>query len=364
MKKKIKQTLALLLSVMMVWLCGCFALAEDDQSSDDSLSSLGITTELVSIEPEFNYSIIEYEVVVPAGTASISLNPTPSNPNATISDISGTELDEDGETTVAITVTAENGNSYTYYLYVESEDGGAALAAARAAMPQTEPQTEAPEEAPAEPETEDSRYISVARETLEEAENTISALQTETTLYRDRSNLLMRIMYVLIGLCVILLFIVINLFLRNRDIRTELNDYRGLDYSADQSRKGGILNNYFRGRGRNEEPDSADGGEQGEEFLPDEDGWEEDYPEDEYWDEEDSGDDYQDDLYDRTGRDSFYRDDSHAEPVIEDDPSTVPKPSAAKKQTKRMPKYDTTPKNHASDEKDSDDKVDVEYVDL
>ena len=39
------------------------------------------------------------------------------------------------------------------------------------------------------------------------------------------------IMYVLIGLSVILLFVVINLLLKKKDMKAELNDYRSYGYS-------------------------------------------------------------------------------------------------------------------------------------
>ncbi len=235
--KSSKRTLAVLLSAFLLLGTGCFALAEEGLSGDDSLQSLGITTRGVTIDPDFYYSTIEYEVMVPAGTEELSLNPVPSSESATVSEIKGTELDEDGEATVEITVVAEDESSCTYFLYVSSEDDGEALRKAAAAAAQTETETESETETETETETEDSRYVSVARDTLEEAEDTIDALKDETTLYRDRVSLLTKILYVLIGLAVILLFVVINLLLRNRDIKSELNDYQGFDNTADQSAK-------------------------------------------------------------------------------------------------------------------------------
>ncbi len=315
-----ERTPVLLLAAMMLCLCGSLAGAEG-LSGDDSLSSLGISTPIVSIDPEFYYSTIEYDVVVPAGTESISLDPVPSDANATISGISGTELDDDGKTTVQITVTAPAGNSYSYYLYVESEDQGAALRAAREAAVLAEKETEAPTEKETEPETEDSRYVSVARDTLEEAENTIEALKEETTLYRDRGNMLLRILYALIGLCVILLFIVINLLLRNREVRSELNEYRSLEYSAELEQR---------------TPEE-------EEILPEE--------------------------VPVKGVQESYFEEEEQEQTAKDDPDTVPRPSEAKKRTKKMPKYESPQQasyepSKSEEEKKKSETVDVEYIDL
>ena len=105
---------------MLVWLCGAVALAEE-ASGDNSLSFFGITTEGATVSPEFYYSTIEYNVTVPAGTTELTLDPVTSNSTATITDISGTTL-ENGEGTVSITVEAANGSQCTYYLYVTSDE--------------------------------------------------------------------------------------------------------------------------------------------------------------------------------------------------------------------------------------------------
>ncbi len=321
------QMLVLLFVMVLIIPGGSYASAEG-LSGDDSLYSLGITTEGAIVDPEFYYSTIEYNVTVPAGTTELHLDPVPSNEYAYIYDISGTEL-VNGETTTTITVMAENGSVTTYYLYVKEE-------AAAETEPETEKATEAETEPETEPETEDSRYVSVARDTLEEAENTIDALKTEAGLYRDRVNLLMTIIYVMIALCVILIFLVINLLLKNRDIKSELNDYRGLDYSADQ--KGKKKKSKKHGKGKKEAEEETTAAEEAEE-----------------------------DLFDRTGKDSFYEDTPSARPVMKDDPNTVPKPEEAKKQEKPMPTYETppakTPYEPSKNKEGSEEKVDVD-VDL
>ncbi|MCC8066117.1 MAG: cadherin-like beta sandwich domain-containing protein, partial [Clostridiales bacterium] len=187
-----KKSLVTLFLALMLCFCSISSLA-DSLSADNSLSSLGITTEGATVSPDFAYGTTEYNVTVPAGTTSLSLEPTPSNSAAYVDSISGTEL-TDGSATVTITVVAENGDAYSYYLYVTEE-------AAAESEVQTEAQTET--EAETEEETEDPRYVSVARETLEEAENTITTLKAETSSYRDRVNLLMKILYGMIGMCVV-----------------------------------------------------------------------------------------------------------------------------------------------------------------
>jgi len=212
------------LLVAMMMLFGIRALASED---DNSLSSLGILTEGVTVSPEFSYNVWSYTVTVPGGTKELSLDPVPSSGSATISDISGTTLNEDGTGYVTITVQAGNGNPFTYELNVVSD--GSAPAAETETEPQTERQTET--ERATEPETEDSRYVKVDKNSLQEAENTITGLKGEITKYKDKVSLFTKIMYGLIGLSVILLFVVINLLLKKKDLKAELNDYRSYGYS-------------------------------------------------------------------------------------------------------------------------------------
>lgn len=77
--------------------------------------------------------------------------------------------------------------------------------------------------------------MKVDRNSLQEAENTIAALKEETSSYRDRVGILMKILYGLIAFCVVLLFIVINLVLKKKDMKAELNDYRSLGYPAENT---------------------------------------------------------------------------------------------------------------------------------
>lgn len=335
----------LLLAAMALWLCGMTAMAEG-ASNDNSLSSLGITTEGVTVSPEFYYSTIEYNVTVPAGTARLELDPVPSNENAWIVDISGQDL-SDGKTTVEIVVSAESGAQYTYYLYVEEEAGADAGAAGTVA--ETEPETET--EAETEPETEDPRYVKVDRNSLEEAENTISTLKTETSSYRDRVNLLMKILYGLIAFCVVLLFIVINLILKRRDLKAELQAYRGYGYPQEEPEG---ENGYGAGAGYGgyNAPDydgttyeeTADYGGAGynEAVNYSGAGYDEaaDYGDAGYGEAAGRGGAYgQEEKQAPAGRKAREKKEPAKKEELQDDPATVPKPSKAKKKAKKMPEY-------------------------
>ena len=74
-------------------------------SDDNSLASLGIKTQGVSVSPEFKYDVWEYSVEVPAGTKELELEPHTTNPNAEVNSVTGTTLSEDGTGRVVITVT-------------------------------------------------------------------------------------------------------------------------------------------------------------------------------------------------------------------------------------------------------------------
>ena len=216
-----------LLAVLLFMLAGTTALASDD----NSLADLGITTEGVTVSPDFAYDTWTYDVTVPAGTTELALSPVPSSSSATIAEVSGTTLNPDGTGTVYITVQAASGAQFTYTLNVTG--GGAAAAAPQpeTAAPETQPATEAPApqtEPPTEVQTEDSRFVKVDKNTIQEAENTITSLKGDIAKYRDTISLYTKIIYGLIAVAVLLLFIVINLILRKRDLKAELNDYRSL----------------------------------------------------------------------------------------------------------------------------------------
>lgn len=300
----------IILTVILTWLCGWSVTAEDG-SNDNSLASLGILTEGAVVSPDFAYGVTEYDVTVPAGTQEIQLDPVPTNGNAWIVDITGTAL-TNGETTVEIIVSAANGEQYPYYLHVKE------AAAQPPAVPETEaPQTEPPTET--EPQTEDPRYVKVDRTALQDAENTIAALKDETRIYRDRSAMLVRILYGMIAFCVVLLFVVINLILKKKDLKAELQEYMGYGYPQDIQEEPADAPAGRERRARREEPEEP-------EIQPE--------PEPE---------------------------------MLRDDPATVPKPQKARKKAKRMPEYQKPQQQEYEYQKPDDSKaedVEITMIDL
>ena len=226
---------ALVLAGLLAMLAGMNVVASDD----NSLADLGIKTEGATVTPEFSYDTWTYDVTVPAGTTELALDPVPSSDSATIAEITGTTLNEDGTSTVYITVQAQTGAQFTYTLNVTGGGGAAAQPETPAPVPETQPATEPPTEKatepPTEPQTEDSRFVRVDKNTIQEAENTITNLKGDIAKYQDTISLYTKIIYGLIAVAVLLLFIVINLILRKRDLKAELNDYRSL--SAKKNKK-------------------------------------------------------------------------------------------------------------------------------
>ena len=115
-RKTARGLMALVAVIVLTFSIQLAAWAEG-QSDDNSLSSLGITTQGVTVSPDFSYDHLTYDVVVPAGTTELALDPVLSNPNATINSIDGTTL-TNGTGTVTITVTAPSGAMTAYTLNV------------------------------------------------------------------------------------------------------------------------------------------------------------------------------------------------------------------------------------------------------
>jgi|GEM_PF-2893716 len=225
--------------MLLVWMLAVSLTAAAAEGDDDnSLAGLGITTEGATVTPEFSYDTWTYSVVVPAGTTELTLSPVTSNANATV-ETSGTTIGEDGTTTVTIMVTAVNGDQFAYMLNVSTAEGDAAAAAAAEAEteePETETQPQTEEiQVVIEPETEDPQYVKVDRNSLQEAENTISRLKSELASSQERVSLFRKILYGLIAAAVILLFLLINLMLRKKDLQREVNEYRRLGYSREEA---------------------------------------------------------------------------------------------------------------------------------
>lgn len=404
----------LLMLLVLAWMCMAVPALADEASGDNSLSSLGITTEGVTVSPDFYYSTIEYQVTVPSGTSRLELDPVTSNSGASIVSIDGQDIGSDGTTTVSITVQAANGNQITYYLYVTT-DATTQAAAPAAAETETEAVTEAQTET--EPETEDPRYVKVDRNALEEAEKTISTLKTETGNYRDRVTLLTRILYGMIALCVILLFAVINLVLKKKDLKAELQNYMGYGYEPGAGAADGgydgqngydAQQNYGSQSGYDAQPgyDSQNGYDM-QQGYDSQNGYDmqQDYDSRSGYDAQpgydsqggyDAQPDYRDGSADaaRNGTQEYAGDgypdvradfDDPFEPqqpqsrkerkklkkekaVMQDDPATVPKPSGAKKKAKQMPEYEAPQPQHQyqppKEQKQAADPVEVNMIDL
>lgn len=344
---------SILLTVMLlVWTCMAVPVLAEEASGDNSLSSLGITTEGVTVSPDFYYSTIEYQVTVPSGTSRLELDPVPSNSGASILGIDGQDIGSDGTTTVAITVQAANGNQITYYLYVTTDT--TTQAAAPAAETETEAVTEAQTEA--EPETEDPRYVKVDRNALEEAEKTISTLKTETGNYRDRVTLLTRILYGMIALCVILLFAVINLALKKKDLKAELQNYMGYGYDpgAGEADSGYAAQAGYDNGGYNATQQGYDNSGYDAQAGYDNSGY-------------DAQTDFEDPFEQQQPLSKKEQKKLKKEKAaMADDPATVPKPSRAKKKAKQMPEYQPPQPEHQYQppKEKTSEHVEVNMIDL
>ena len=231
--KRLLKVYGLIMAVLLTALAGAGTVFASDD--DNSLSDIGITTPGAVIEPDFSYDVWEYQVRVPEGTTKLELDPVPSSANASIASITGAELSEDGTSTVYVTVESGSGLQFSYTLYVtadgepapEEPETETEIDTAAQQAPRTEPETQA--------ETEDDRYVKVDKNTIQEAEDTITTLKGDITRYRDTVSLYTKIMYGLIALSVIMLFLVINLILKKRDLKRELNEYRSLGYTREQA---------------------------------------------------------------------------------------------------------------------------------
>lgn len=198
---------------MMLLLCISGVTVFASGSDDNSLSDLGIEN-ATSISPDFEYSTTEYEVEVPEGTTELQLSPVTSNGAATC-EVSGQTL-TDGKTTVYITVTSESGIQATYTLNVQAERPNAAeqIAAANETDAQTEAATEkAKETQAAETETETEAVSDAANAVLQKVDK-----------IKSDADFSIKVIYALVALSVLLIFLVINLILKNRDLKDDLRD--------------------------------------------------------------------------------------------------------------------------------------------
>lgn len=181
-------------------------------SGDNSLSGLGLHNG--TLEGEFVYSTWEYNVTVEPGTTELYLEPTTSNPNASVTSITGTVL-ENGEGTVLINTVAEDGTPMTYTLHVSTAEG---------AVGETEGTSEGSTEAQTETQATEPVTEAQTETQAETQDNTVTILQAQVDKLKSNTDLTMKIIYGLIALAVILLFIIINLILKNRDLKDDLKD--------------------------------------------------------------------------------------------------------------------------------------------
>ena len=142
--RKLLQLLSVVCALLMLTMTN--QVLAEGLSDDNSLTSLGIQTDGVTVSPEFSFDIWNYDVTVPAGTTELSLSPELSNPTATINSVSGTTLNEDGSGRVVITVTAEDGSVIEYVLNVTAAqmpvDPAEAVAENEAALQEAVPAPE------------------------------------------------------------------------------------------------------------------------------------------------------------------------------------------------------------------------------
>ena len=124
--------------------------------------------------------------------------------------IEGTTLDN-GTGTVLITVTAENGSAfYPHFMYLW-------MSLARRRRVRPSPRREAPTERLPRPLHRDSATEITQNEAYIKLNNQVNS-------YKERLDLSMKIIYGLIAFSVLLLFIIINQILRNKDLKDDLRD--------------------------------------------------------------------------------------------------------------------------------------------
>lgn len=216
MKNIIRRITSLMAVLIMVM--SCMTVSATELSDDNSLSSLGLHNGTI-VGREFSYDVWNYDVEVEPGTTELFLEPTTSHPNAEITSILGTVL-VDGKATVLINLKSESGTPMTYTLNVTEKGAGATETEAPETEEVTEePQTEEMTETPTEPVTEPQND-----EEKEEMRNEVTVLTAQINELKEKADLAMKIMYGLIAFAVILLFIIINLILKNRDLKDDLKD--------------------------------------------------------------------------------------------------------------------------------------------
>ena len=190
--RKTARGLMTLVAVIVLTFSIQLAVRAEGQSDDNSLSSLGITTQGVTVSPDFSYDHLTYDVVVPATAPSGAM------------------------TAYTLNVTTAADTNVDPATAISEKESQRASETQAQTQSETQPVTE----------TEDARYVKVDKNTLKDAEDTISRLQSDLQVYKDRSHTFTYVIYALIAGCVVLLFLVVNLLIRKKDIAAELNTYK------------------------------------------------------------------------------------------------------------------------------------------
>lgn len=209
--EKVKRTwkLGLLTAVVFAFMVYLPVMASG-LSDDNSLSALNVHNG--TVEPEFSYSTWEYNVTVEPGTEELYLDPETSHAGAQVTSVTGTVL-QNGEATVMINTASESGIPMTYTLHV-TESGAAS---------ETESENESETEVQTEPETQ----LQTEPQTTSQPEtedNAVTLLKAQVDELKASNDLLMKIIYGLIGAVVVLLIVIINLLMKRHDLKKDLKD--------------------------------------------------------------------------------------------------------------------------------------------
>ena len=96
---------------------------EASYSKNNNLKDLTVTVgeEVYEISPEFDADTLEYQVTVPTGTTSVTVEATRADSTASVDGDGEIEVTE-GLNTIPIVVTAQNGEEKTYTLTINVED--------------------------------------------------------------------------------------------------------------------------------------------------------------------------------------------------------------------------------------------------
>lgn len=236
MKKIGKQLERKVIFVLMMVLLLTMTASAEGYSGDNSLAALGV--ENGTVTPEFEYSTWEYNVTVAPGTTELILNPVPSDANAQIIDISGTIIGEDGTTTVIITVQAENGDQFPYTLHVTTDQTATPVSQTEEETPQTEePQTETKA-----PETENAK--------IKELETKNKLFRSQADEYKEQSERMVKVICILGLAILILIFVIINQLIRNRDLKRDLKEIENHIDSHNKDKRASFDTYYTPQQGR------------------------------------------------------------------------------------------------------------------